>query len=362
MSETSIYKDKFNFFDFHGIVPFVNVKKIQLGLSYELQPIYGNNAIFSVKHFQKSGDLMLGPIFEALKQEQSKEGKIENTDDYSAKEQKEYEQFWEDIIYFCEYCFKYTNELKKFEKHCRTCEYQHRQPGKLVYLGENYVIKKISTEYHVIFLESLCLFTKFFLDNKSSFFNLKEFEFFIVYSKESDNESNERNKPLGFFSKQIASTHSENLSSILIIPPYRNKGLGTLLIEFSYKLSIHELEFSSRTHNSPNTDIFTTGPESPLSPFGLTMYIKYWQKSIVKEMIEYREQGLDTPLIQHLMKNTHFEPDHIIITMKHMKCVKLDTHNNSKYIDWDRVREINNKINTKNQKSEFDSKGLLIYY
>ena len=363
MVEKLIYQDKLQFFDYHGIVPFVNVESIQLGLSYKLEPIYGNNAIFSNNHFKKTGEFLLGPLYECQNETDKKKDVTPNNDEITTKETKYYKQFWEDVLYFCEFCFKYTNDEIKFTEHCKICPYQHNQPGKLVYLGNDYLIKKVSPYRHDVFLESLCLFTKFFLDNKSSFCNLKEFDFFIVYARELDGISNLRNKPLGFFSKQIASTHFENLSSILIVPPYRNRGLGTLLIEFSYHLSIHQLESSSKMHNSPNIECFTTGPESPLSPFGLIMYVNYWQKILVIEMLNYKQNNkLDIPLIKYLMEKTHFESEHIILTLKYMKCIKIDTKFNKKYIDWKVISKIYKEKHLKDYKPTIDKKDLLIYF
>lgn len=359
MEEAPAYKDKNLFFDYHGIVPFVNIKTIHLGLSYQLTPLYGNNAIFSNQCFKKNGTFALGPVYEYQIQHQSPKKKQE----MMLKETSDYEQYWEESIYFCEFCFKYTNNEKDLSTHCTKCTYRHNQPGRLAYLADDYAIKKVSPKNHSIFLESLCLFTKFFLDNKSSFCNLGEFEFFIVYARELHGTSKAQNKPLGFFSKQIASSHFENLSSILIIPPYRNKGLGTLLIEFSYILSIHELEFSSKTHNSPELDGFSTGPESPLSPFGLILYLNYWQKVLVKEMMNYKQSKNSEPLlIQYLRKRTHFESSHIILTLKYMECIKIDSILKKKYIDWERVRQIYRDKKLQNYSPRLNKDDLLIYY
>lgn len=359
MEKTPVYEDKNQFFDYHGIVPFVNIKTIHLGLSYQLTPLYGNNAIFSNQCFKKNGTLVLGPVYEKQIQHQLPTKKQE----VILKETSNYEQYWEESIYFCEFCFKYTNNENELSKHNKKCTYRHNQPGRLSYLADDYVIKKVSSKNHGIFLESLCLFTKFFLDNKSSFCNLDEFEFFLVYSRELHGTSNVRNKPLGFFSKQIASSHFENLSSILIIPPYRNKGLGTLLIEFSYLLSIHELEFSSRTHNSPDIDGFSTGPESPLSPFGLKLYLNYWQKVVVKEMMNYKQcNNSELLLIKYLRERTHFESSHIILTLKYMECIQIDPKLKKKYIDWERVRQIYEDKNLQSYSPRVNKNDLLIYF
>jgi len=42
---------------------------------------------------------------------------------------------------------------------------------------------------------------------------------------------------LGFFSKEKISWDDYNLACILVFPPFQKKGLGKLLIAFSYELS-----------------------------------------------------------------------------------------------------------------------------
>lgn len=71
---------------------------------------------------------------------------------------------------------------------------------------------------------------------------------------------------IGFFSKEKVSWDNYNLACITIFPPFQKRGLGKLLIEYSY--------FLSRKSKVIGT------PERPLSPEGFLAYIKYWSNTI----------------------------------------------------------------------------------
>lgn len=71
---------------------------------------------------------------------------------------------------------------------------------------------------------------------------------------------------VGFFSKEKVSWDNYNLACITIFPPFQKRGLGKLLIEYSYYLS-------------RKSKIIGT-PERPLSTEGLLTYLKYWSNTI----------------------------------------------------------------------------------
>lgn len=350
-------------FEYHGVLSYPNVKDINLGLSYVLKPLYGNNAVFSKKHYTKTGNFVLGPEYEEKMDENIEEiKKQEENLDVIINSNANIDKTWLDTLYFCEYCFRYTNLKDDLTNHIENCYYKHNLPGRHVYIGNEYLIKKVSTQTHALFLQCMCLFTKFFLDNKSSFCNIEEFEFYVLYAKESDTELSIRNKPLGFFSKQIGSLSFESLSSIMIIPPYTKRKLGTLLIEFSYAIGIHELTSFGKMISSK--EVITTGPESPLSPFGLSLYLNYWQKVLVKKMIEYRNKKDigNVSLIRYLINETHFEPNNIILTLKSIECIKVSKKRNSKFIDWDVVEQFYKRKNLINHKPLINNDELLFHY
>lgn len=348
-------------FDYHGLISYPNVGEINLGLNHRLKPLYGNNAVFSKKHYTKTGKFALGPDCDESNNTTPERVK-EQEDVVITNEQASVSNIWLDTLYFCDYCFRYTNSREDLAIHIDNCYYKHNLPGRYVYIGEKYVIKKVSNDTHSLFLQCLCLFTKFFLDNKSSFCNIEEFEFYVLYARQGDEEPTLRNKPLGFFSKQIASVSFESLSSIMIIPLYTKRKLGTLLIEFSYAIGIHELTSFNKMISSE--DVITTGPESPLSPFGLSLYLNYWQKILVIKMIEYKKNKNkhSTSLIKYLINETRFDPDNITLTLKSLGCIKVSEKLNKKFIDWNVVEKFYEEKNLISYQPLIKNDELMFHY
>ena len=215
----------------YGILNERNIKQIQFGLSKRFPTWYGSAVYFDPE----------------TKRLGCSESKCQLSSASS-------ERYWLDTLFVCEYCFKYTDDRTRFEAHVAFCPFQYRSPGKIKYKSPEYTIRRVKGSKHQLFCQCLCLFTKLYLDNKSMYFKVDHYEFYIVYETGSE-------KPMGFFSKDLVSYQQNNLACILIFPPYQRRGLGLLLIEFSYKLSQSEGVIS--------------GPEVPLSPFGLIGYLKY---------------------------------------------------------------------------------------
>jgi len=213
------------------------------------------------------------------------------------------EEIWMEKLYICDSCFKYTDVEEDFETHKLACDLQSKQLGKIMYKDDKYVIRKVKGSRHKLFTEHLCLFTKLFLDNKSVFFTVDYFEFYIVYGVFN-------NKPMGFFSKEILSWDRNNLACILVFPPYQRMHLGTLLISFSYELS-----------KSQN---LISGPEKPLSPFGLLGYLKYWSSIITRELLFGDLSGEKLVTMQQMSTTTGIRQDDINMTLQHMDALVTD--------------------------------------
>ncbi len=89
-------------------------------------------------------------------------------------------------MYFCEYCFRYTN-LKDADltNHIENCYMLIIYFQAYVYIGDEYLIKKFPTQTHALFSQMYVPIYQIFLDNKSSSGNIEEFEFYVLYAKES---------------------------------------------------------------------------------------------------------------------------------------------------------------------------------
>ncbi|ODV62994.1 histone acetyltransferase [Ascoidea rubescens DSM 1968] len=214
------------------------------------------------------------------------------------------DSFWLNTLYVCDYCFKYTDEHEALKKHCEYCLYRERFPGKIKYKDDvkNFTIRKVRGSRHTLFCQCLSLFGKLFLDTKSIFFHVENFEFYVVYGKVEDGL-----KPMGFFSKELLSWEENNLACICVFPPYQRHKLGTLLISFSYELS----KFQG----------LITGPELPLSSFGKIGYLKYWSSVLVYELLRGRFSGIDEVTIDELSRFTGIRADDILTTLQYLKCL-----------------------------------------
>lgn len=210
-------------------------------------------------------------------------------------------QIWLDRLYVCDKCFKYTEVKDEFKQHYLSCSVG--QIGKIMYKDEKYTIRKVHGAKHKLYCQCLCLFTKLFLDNKSVFFAVEFFDYYVVFD-------NGTNKPLGFFSRELLSWEKNNLACVLVFPPYQRRQLGTLLISFSYELS--------------KSERLVSGPETPLSPFGLAGYLKYWSRAICRELM-FGDLRKDRNLsISRISVVLGIREDDVFTALKHMRVLAME--------------------------------------
>lgn len=275
----------------YGLLKGPNISKVRLG-NHEMGTWYGTAVYFARDHKTLGFKYLNG-------EKQSRSKSLVNQ-----------EETWLEKLYVCDWCFKYTDVEDEFLGHHARCSHRARQPGQIRYLAADVTIRRVRGSRHKLFTQNLCLFTKMFLDNKSMFFAVDYFDFYVVYD-------NLTNKPMGFFSKELLSTDRNNLACILVFPPYQRRHLGTLLIAFSYELSKAERLIS--------------GPEKPLSPFGLMGYLKYWSSTVARELLYGRSSAEDEITLNALSRITGIRIDDITLTLKYMEIVKVE--NNKLHVD-----------------------------
>jgi histone acetyltransferase SAS2 len=115
---------------------------------------------------------------------------------------------------------------------------------------------------------------------------------------------------MGFFSKELLSPERNNLACILVFPPYQRRRLGTLLIAFSYELS--------------KAEGLISGPETPLSPFGLLGYLRYWSSVISREFLCGEFSSLEETTIEKICEVTGIRHDDVVTTLRYMKVLIED--------------------------------------
>ncbi|GAB1317528.1 SAS complex subunit [Madurella fahalii] len=221
-------------------------------------------------------------------------------------------------LHVCPCCFKYSKELVAWLEHVRMCERRGFVPGAKIYVhpkgrrtvmvpsgpapkqgrgkrgnasqkmveqvvqdeGE-WSIWEVDGETDVLFCQNLSLFAKLFLDNKSVFFDVTGFNYFLLVftpaatPTERNDDVNEMVRPrsqiVGFFSKEKMSWDNNNLACILIFPPWQRKGLGALLMGISYEISRREGLLG--------------GPEKPISDLGKRGYRRFWAGEIARWLL-----------------------------------------------------------------------------
>ncbi|OAQ27743.1 hypothetical protein K457DRAFT_42793, partial [Linnemannia elongata AG-77] len=170
-------------------------------------------------------------------------------------------------LFICEYCLKYIRTVESFITHTKTTCKRKRPPGTVVYSKGINKIYKVDGKTNKLYCQNLCLLAKLFLDNKTLYFDVPGFQFFVLTETRTGDRAD---VPVGFFSKEIVSYDGYNLACILVLPPFQRKSYGKVLIEFSYELTKIEGKVGS--------------PEKPLSDLGKLGYVSYWITAILREL------------------------------------------------------------------------------
>ncbi|KAI9296485.1 acyl-CoA N-acyltransferase [Neoconidiobolus thromboides FSU 785] len=206
-------------------------------------------------------------------------------------------------LLICHYCFQYFQYTNPYEEHLKKCNINKYQEHQIVYCTENEMIMKLDGEEEKLLCQNLCLFSKLFISHKDICYSLKGFNFYLLFVK-----INDMFQPVAYFSKE-KEFKGNNLACILTFPAFQNKGYGTLLIEFSYKLSKVEGKMGSA--------------ERPLSKSGYRSYLRYWMNSIIDILLNY--QGKIT--LEQISKLTFITENDLLIALNEMELLNNTSWN-----------------------------------
>lgn len=308
--------------DEYGVLHVPNIGLVLFG-EYEFDTWYGNSA-----YFNSNGDLELG--IDTIKAGGSQRRRTPLAPQESL--------LWLDKLCVCEYCFKYTADAAKMTLHRMVCPLKKPFPplGRLVYSDTKapYLIKHVRGYTHELFCQNLSLFGKLFLDDKSVYYNVDCFDFYVLYGFDSRDEEisgsvlRKNFKPMGFFSHEVNSWDADNnLACICVFPPFQRLHLGQLLIEFLYAMALV----------TPN--MARLGPEFPLSPYGKISYLRFWAKRLAS-IITTDLGDSKVVTLQDLGNATGFRKEDILLALEYMDILEEDTKseeilvNPTKLNDW----------------------------
>lgn len=138
------------------------------------------------------------------------------------------------ILYTCPFCLTFFTRKRELETHSERCEVRC-PPGDEIYRDreDKLSVFEFDAKQQKNYTENLCYIAKLFLDHKNIQSEIEAFYFYILCEYKEDGYH-----PVGYFSKEKDSeNYLNNLSCIMVLPPWQRCGYGKFIIDFSYQLS-----------------------------------------------------------------------------------------------------------------------------
>lgn len=168
-----------------------------------------------------------------------------------------------DTVYICDRCLQKCSDAVSLERHGERC--RAHLLGRLVYAEKEDAVTvfEVDGEQNPALCQLLCILGKAFIRRKTLYLDVDGYLFYVLGSE---------GKVVGFFSKEKSNT-IHNLSCLLVLPPHRARGYGSLLVDLSYCLG-------------------GGSPEKPLSRDGQVVYKKYWENRILEVLQSLNGQSI----------------------------------------------------------------------
>lgn len=231
------------------------------------------------------------------------------------------------ILYTCPFCLNFFISKRELESHSERCEVRC-PPGDEIYRDrdDQLSVFEFDAKQQKVYTENLCYIAKLFLDHKNIQSEIEAFYFYILCEHKEDGYY-----PVGYFSKEKDSEQLNNLSCIMVFPPWQRCGYGKFIIDFSYQLS--KIERKQGT------------PERPLSDLGHRTYVSYWTNRILHILIKANnEQSYNSTSIQNIADETGILPQDITYILESYEILRCQ---NGKYFMFTEMAHLETILTTK---------------
>lgn len=323
----------------YGELSFCNIRRVRLG-RYEFNAWYGAPALFAHQNQHQQPQQQHNttePVLEpVLACDADPQHALRPARSSAAVRQG----VWLETLYVCPFCFRHTAQPAAMNIHITKCSMAHTLPGKVMYSHDGTVIRKVRGFKYPLMCQNMCSAAKLFLEHKSVFYCLTQYDFYIAYQTLDGIET-----PMGFFSRELGSWEGNNLSVLCVFPCYQRRGIGSILVRFSYRLSQYEQTIS--------------GPERPLSAFGQRCYLRHWATRIGQAVVFGPLNGQSHLTLRIISKATGFRTGDIVLALDHMGVLLL--HKGSWAVDIERLRRwvVDNGVDQ--HTGQLAEQGLVLY-
>lgn len=204
------------------------------------------------------------------------------------------------VLHICPFCLCPFSAHADVVRHLKLVCPRH-PPGNEIYRDplRQLVVLEMDAVLEPVFCEHLALLSKLFLEHKALDHDMAPFLFYVLCAVQAHGL-----EVLGYFSKEKQSPEMYNLSCILVLPQFQNRGIGRFLIELSYELSRREGKIGS--------------PEKPLSDLGEKLYLSYWGDVIVSALARAIEESHCVTL-DYLVQATFVSQADVVRTLQYLR-------------------------------------------
>lgn len=216
-------------------------------------------------------------------------------------------------VYICEKCLELKRSKETLQSHNVRCNALY-PPGDEIFRQADISVFEVDGEKAKIYCQHLCMLGKLFIDHKALFYDVEPFLFYVATIRDSSGFHF-----VGYFSKQKHSEEKHNLSCIVTLPCYQERGFGRFLIDFSFLLTRREKILGSA--------------EKPLSDLGLIAYRSYWRTAILEFLYLKKERDGDFChlSVDEIARATGIEHEDVLQTLNRLEMLSVD--NDSLFID-----------------------------